>query len=1262
MPTPSTIGTISLQSTSKLKSFDFDSIGLSIASSEEVLSWSYGEVLKPETINYRSRKPERDGLFCQKIFGPVKDWQCACGKYKKLRYKGIVCDRCGVEITRRLVRRKRFGHISLVAPVAHIWFLRGMPSKIGLILGMTIQSLEKVVYFANFIITDVKEELKEIFLKDLLKEYQDKKKEIKQDFKINSDEYFNRLEQLTSNYKSAKNEILKIKRKNLLTEVEYRDFSLKYGHIFEADIGAESILSLLATTDLNKLFRKLKKEEDKTRNPLAKKKIARRARYVQDFIKNKISPANMILNVIPVIPPELRPLVPLDGGRFASSDLNDLYRRVINRNNRLKRLYELRSPEVILRNEKRMLQEAVDALFDNNMRAGKTTIASTGQKRPLKSLADILKGKQGRFRKNLLGKRVDYSGRSVIVVGPKLKLHQCGLPKIMAIELFKPFVASKLIEKEVVHNVKSANRLIEDGQDIVWDILEEVTKKSYVLLNRAPTLHRLGIQAFQPVLIEGKAIQIHPLVCAAFNADFDGDQMAVYLPITAKGQTEAKEIMLSTKNILKPADGKPVVAPTQDIVWGAYHMTFIRKTKTKEKMYFSSMDEAILAHEANKIDIQDRINIKVDKKIIKTSLGRLIFNSTLPKGFYDLKNPIRKKDLKEIIVKIYEQHGEDLTVETLDKIKKTAIFFLTLSGLSWGMDDLPVIPEKEKIIKLSEKEIVKIQSEYDEGLLSEEERYLKSIDVWLKTKDEITDIVVQTKKDYGPAFSMVQSGARGSWVQLSQMFGMRGIVSSPSGRLIELPIKSSFKEGFSVLEFFISTHGSRKGTADTALRTAEAGYLTRRMVDVAQDIVVSEEKCSDKQGYRISSEDNKEVGETWEERLTGRTAARDIINLKTKKVIVKTGEIIGTEQAQTIAKIDPEEVFIYSLLTCKLNKGVCARCYGNDLAYNKKVKQGTPVGIIAAQSIGEPGTQLTLRTFHTGGVAGEDITQGLPRVEEIFETRAPKKKAIISNYNGTVRIKDENNSSKKIVIQYKESQKDEHKIDDNWKLKVTNKDKVSKGDILATFKNKQIKAINKGEIELNVKDKINVIYNSIKEEEYEVGGYRVLVKDKEKINKGQLLTDGNLDLKEVYKLKGKLEVEKYIFREIQYIYSSQGQKLNDKHIEIIIKQMFSRVRIIDAGDTEFLIGEIVSKSNLAEVNDQMKAKKKAPAKAKELLTGITKVSLSTDSWLSSASFQQTSRVLIDAAISQKVDNLKGLKENVIIGRLIPVGTGYKTKK
>jgi len=1265
MSTPSSKKTISLERR-KPKSFDFSSISLKIASPEKILSWSHGEVQRSETINYRSQKPEMGGLFCQKIFGPVKDWECACGKYKKIRYKGMVCDRCGVEVTRSIVRRERMGHIALASPVTHIWFLRGVPSRIGLLLGLSIQSLEKVVYFVNFIITEVNEDLKKELLLKLKKEFKEKKAGIKKQ-KMSEQEAEKCLQELAAAYKEREKEIKGIVLKRLLSEMEYRELSLKYGHIFTAKIGSEAILDLLSNLSLKRLIKEKEAEQDKTKNKSQQKRIAKVIKLANNFLKNKIKPEWMVLKYIPVIPPDLRPLVQLDGGRFASSDLNDLYRRVINRNNRLKRLMELNAPEVILRNEKRMLQEAVDSLIDNSMRTGKTVTSSTGQLRPLKSLADILEGKQGRFRQNLLGKRVDYSGRSVIVVNPYLKLYQCGLPKIMALELFKPFIASRLIKKGIVHNVRSANHMVDEKSDEVFSILEEVVKDSYVLLNRAPTLHRISIQAFRPVLVEGKAIQIHPLVCPAFNADFDGDQMAVYLPISKNALEEAENMLLSTKNLLKPATGKAIVTPPKDMVWGAYWMTTLESEKGKTHILkvFGSPEEALFAYELGKIGLRRLIKVKIGDKIIETSPGRLIFSRLLPKGLYDLTEVVDRKKLEEIVRLCFERHGSEITSEVVDKVKETTLFYLTRSGLSMGLSDLPKIQGKDALIRKGEEKVQKIESLYEEGLLTEEERYRQVINVWLEVRDEIAALCRQSLKEGNTALSMIESGARGSWSQLTQMIGIKGIVASPTGRLIELPIISSFREGFSTLEYFISTHGSRKGISDTALRTPAAGYLTRRMVDVAQDVIVTEEDCHDSEGLCITREECEEMGVDWSVRLFGRVLAKDLCHPKTKKIIARQGDWITRELSLKIAKINPDKVFIRSVLTCKSRRGVCSKCYGYDLSNLKPVVLGTPVGVVAAQSIGEPGMQLTLRTFHAGGVAGKDIVQGLPRVEELFEARPVKRKAILAYFPGRVRIKEEG-KKKTLILDYRIKKSEEVEIPAGYTIEVKDSAHVFPGDVLAK-KGKSIKeriiAKHKGVVAIKDK-KIIISYEDKVTQKYDIFGYTPWVKDGDKVEVGQQLTDGSINLAELYSLKGRVATQKYILKEVQYVYASHGQALSDKHIEIIIRQMFSRVLVEDGGDTELIPGEIVPRSYLEEVNEELRKSNKEgrPAKAKELLLGISRASLSTDSWLAAASFQETSRVLIKASINGREDKLRGLKENVIIGRLIPAGTNFPSAK
>ncbi|MFC1678185.1 DNA-directed RNA polymerase subunit beta' [Patescibacteria group bacterium] len=1316
-----------------IKTTDFDAIKLKLASPDEMLSWSYGEIIRPETINYRTQKPEKDGLFCEKIFGPSKDWECYCGKYKKIRYKGIICDKCGVEVTRSIVRRERMGHINLQSPCTHIWFLRGLSSKIGLMLDLSMQALEKVVYFANFIITGVNEELKNATLEQIKSEFKQKKKGIDNELarqineiknrkakllqegksEIEVDEEINKeiesleavkdekIKNLNSALDQAQKELKELKPLLIISEHTYQNLSLKYGHIFEASIGAEAIRGLLERIDLSETINLLEKELTQAIDS-KKEKITRRLKLFKSLKTNNIRPEWMVLTTVPVIPPDLRPMVALDGGRFATSDLNDLYRRVINRNNRLKQLIDLNAPEVICRNEKRMLQEAVDALIDNSARHGKTVIASTGQKRMLKSLADSLKGKQGRFRQNLLGKRIDYSGRSVIVVNPRLKLDQCGLPKIMALELFKPFIISRLIDNEIVHNVRSASRFIDSGGDIVWDILEEIIKEAYVLLNRAPTLHRLGIQAFRPKLIEGKAIQIHPLVCSAFNADFDGDQMAVHVPLTTEAVSEAKEIMLSTKNLLKPATGDPVVTPNQDIVWGAFYLTNIIEPKDKDKkiLRFSSTEEALLAYENDFVSLNQPIDIKIKKKIEKTTIGRIIFNNILPEKLQFVNEVVDKGKLKRIVKDSYYYYGSEKTVQLLDELKEESFNYITKSGLSWGMGDLPKFEAKDILITETQKKVEEIQEQYEEGLLTESERYSKVIELWTNVKEQVTDICKNGLPADGPVYSMIESGARGSWAQLTQILGMKGLVTSPSGEIIELPVKGNFKKGFQVLEYFIATHGVRKGLSDTALRTANAGYLTRRLVDVSQDVIVTDDECGDTEGVTITKVESDEIGQDILTRILGRFLAQDLKNSK-GKVLAKKDELISREILDKIKDESIEEATIRSVLSCRLSRGVCKKCYGWDLSYNKPVKSGTAVGIIAAQSIGEPGTQLTMRTFHTGGVAGlEDITQGLPRVEEIFEARPPKRKALIADVSGKIKIETtqrtiEDEKGKVIVnspqsrilkIVYKgidtdkyffadaikevelklkeEKKKKKIKTKKKPEVKVLVEDsrKVSAGQPLFSIEKSIYKAERAGTVELDEKG-VKILVEAQKAKEFVVTkGVSILFKDKEKVEKGDQLTDGSLDLQQLYKLRGKLATQKYIIKEIQAVYASQGQLLNDKHIEIITKQMFSRYFIYESGDTDLLPGEIVEKAVVNRMTEKLSEESKKKVKTERLLLGITKASLTTDSFLSAASFQETARVLIEAAVNGKIDYLEGLKENVIIGCLIPAGTGYKGKK
>ncbi len=1283
-----------------LKTTDFDSIRMRLASPEVIRNWSYGEVTKPETINYRTQKPEKHGLFAEEIFGPTKDWECYCGKYKKIRYKGIICDKCGVEVTQSVVRRERMGHIELASPVSHIWFLRGVPSKIGTILDLSVQSLEKILYFSSFIITDVDEDARVQTLEQVKAEYKAKKKMIrgekKRDMirvadKFKDDpkkvkEEQDRIEQITQekldeleeDFITVDKDLKEIKVMKIIPEITYHDWSIKFGHIFNAGIGAEAILKLLERINIDDTIEILQGELEATKSKTKHDRLVRRLKLLHSLKRNDIEPNWMILRAIPVIPADLRPMVPLDGGRFATSDLNDLYRRVINRNNRLKRLYALNAPEVITRNEKRMLQEAVDALIDNSARSSKTVVASTGKKRQLKSLADILKGKQGRFRQNLLGKRIDYSGRSVIVVGPHLNIDQCGIPKKMALELFKPFVISKLIAREYVHNIRSANKFIEADRSEVWDILEEVTSDAYVLLNRAPTLHRLGIQAFRPVLIEGKAIQVHPLVCDAYNADFDGDQMAVHVPLTTEARREAEEVMLSIRNLLKPSHGGPVTTPGKDMAWAAYYLTMtLDEPDEKNMKIFSSPDEAKYAYEVKKLGLQEWMKVRKDGHILETTVGRLILNERFPEKIGFINDVMGKKQIASIVREVLEYHGQEFTARMLDSIKELGFKFAMLSGYSWGMTELPEIPGKKDIIKDSNKKMQEIEGFFSQGLLTASERHSQIIKIWTEAKDLIGELSKNSLEFGSSAQTMIESGARGAWGQLTQMIGMIGLKASPSGDIIELPVKSSFKEGVDVLEFFISSHGIRKGLTDTALKTANAGYLTRRLVDVGQDVVIQEEDCGDDIGVVMTSAESEEIGEPLLVRILGRYTLDDIKTPGGRNVIVKAGELIVEEHIREIkkAKKELESARVRSVMACKCQRGVCQKCYGYDLAYNKLVKMGTAVGIIAAQSIGEPGTQLTMRTFHTGGVAGKDITQGLPRVEELFEARMPKRKAIMTEVSGSVEIEEaqrtieqvgtgkqivDTRPGQKIVrIRYNASDEITYSLGRGGKLALEEGDKITKGQLIGERSNgeKTLSEV-EGVVTAVTKTKATILHDANKIREYVIPqGYGLYVKTGDNVLAGDVLTEGHLDLQALYKYKGKVAVQMYLSKEILGIYASQGQKLNNKHIEIIIRQMFSRVRVSESGDTDFLPGEIIEKSTLLAGLSLLEKGKKGP-EFEELFLGITKISLSTESWLSAASFQETARVLINAAVIGKVDSLQGIKENVIIGRLIPAGTGF----
>jgi DNA-directed RNA polymerase subunit beta' len=1168
-------------------------IKLKIASPDDILRWSYGEVIKPETINYRTQRPEKDGLFSERIFGPTKDWECYCGKYRRIRYKGIVCDRCGVEVTRSIVRRERMGHIKLATPVAHIWFLRSAPPKLSLFLDVPVSKLEKVVYYISYIITSVNEENKERVLKELEKEFESRKKTARKEGVKTAE--------LRSGMSESKKEVESLSVGSILTQNDYYNLARKYGDVFEAGTGAEALQKILEQIELNKLAKEIEKELETSKDTIQEKRLLKRLKLVKSMAKENMRPEWMILNVLPVMPPDLRPMVALDGGRYATSDLNDLYRRVINRNNRLKKLLELNAPDVIVINEKRMLQESVDALFDNSARFGTQQMSS--QRRPLRSISDMLKGKQGRFRQNLLGKRVDYSGRSVIVIGPNLKLSECGLPKKMALELFKPFVINKVIERGLAHNIRNSNRLIEQAPPEIWAILEEVIADRKVLLNRAPTLHRLGVQAFKPVLIEDLAIRIPPMVTTAFNADFDGDQMAVHLPLSAEAQKEASEIMLSSRNLLKPATGDPIVSPTQDIILGIYFLTKLNKNGKGAGMTFASRNEAIIAYENGVIDVNSAINVDIDGKRMETSCGQILFNNVLPDDSEFINRPLRKKDITSIVGGIIHRHGNEKSSGYLDEMKKLGFEYATRSGITWSMSDLTTPKEKPELLAKAGEEVAAIRSQYEEGLLTDSERRARVLSVWEKVKEAISKLIPQSLSSDNPIFAIIDSGSRGSWAQPVQMIGMKGLVANPKNETIELPVKASLKEGLSVLEYFISTHGARKGTTDTALKTASAGYLTRRLVDVSQDLVVREEDCKTKEGIDIVRSEGAQFGLNFGDQVFSRTALDDI--KVGGKTLVKAGETIDKKTADILQAEKIEEVKVRSAITCKTLYGVCSKCYGYDLGNNQPVKLGSAVGIVAAQSIGEPGTQLTMRTFHTGGVAGTDITHGLPRVEELFEARSPKGRAFLAEEDGIV-------------------------------------DGIEAKGLLKAVR-----------IKSQAKGKKEKVY------EYLVPRLSVIfVKVGDEVKKGDQLSEGALDLKDLFSLRGSRSVEKYVVNEVLRIYNTEGSSINNKHVEVIVRQMFSRVKIKEAGETDFVGGEIIEKSKFLEVNREAKKSGKQPAKAQQLLLGITKVALSTQSFLSAASFQETARVLITAASEGREDQLRGLKENVIIGKLIPVGTGY----
>jgi len=1248
----------------------FESVRISLASPEKILDWSHGEITKPETINYRTLKPEKDGLFDERIFGPTKDWECYCGKYKKIRYKGIVCDKCGVEVTRALVRRERMGHIGLAVPVTHIWYLRGAPSKLALILDVPSRKLEQVVYFAAYIITDVNEEMRQQAVNQLASEYAQHTKGLKNDYKKKMDtagnlterervskELAEKLDKLKLAYSTAVSEIGSLKPKTIISELEYRDLSLKYGGVFKAGIGAEAVNELVSKLDVANDIAELKKELIDAVGQ-RRKRLQKRLRLLKNFHEAKISPSWMLLSNLPVIPPDLRPMVQLDGGRFATSDLNDLYRRVINRNNRLKKLLDLGAPEVITRNEKRMLQEAVDALLDLTARE---TSTSTVSKRKLKSLSDLLRGKQGRFRQNLLGKRVDYSGRSVIVVGPTLSLDQCGLPKTIALEIFKPFVIANLMRNEIVHNVKTASKMVERQVPEVWDALDEVIGHYYVLLNRAPTLHRLGIQAFKPILVEGNAIQLHPLTCSAFNADFDGDQMAVHLPLSKAAQTEAREIMLSSHNLLKPATGDPIIVPKQDVVLGCYYATLAKPLAAGETIKaFNDIDELVLANANGLIGYHHLIKIKLtpDGDWLETTLGRVLFNQIIPDGLAFINSPVVNKTLKNTIRAVYEMYGDEITAKFADDLKNLGFKFATASGATFGAGDVVIPTEKPRIMQAAEDKVEQIRLQYKEGLITAEEKKRLSIGVWADAKSDIENLVHNKDNPFSSVNLMMDSQARGTMEQLNQMAGMKGIVVNPAGSAIELPVKSNYKEGLTPLEYFVSTHGARKGGADTALKTSDAGYLTRRLVDVAQDITITQADCGAMAGRTITKAYVESINDKLSSVVSGRFTLNPVIGADGKEV-VPADTYINKAVAAEIEESGATEVTIRSILNCQSDHGACQKCYGEDLARGKVVNLGEAVGIIAAQSIGEPGTQLTMRTFHTGGVASAlDITQGLPRVEELFEARTPKTEALLAEKSGEVKLTEINN--KKFLQLLADVDKHmEMPTGKNLTLRVEDGAKIKKGDVIAVDGNgEEVKSLVTGIVHLATK-KGYIAYQKKEMIEYPVTANMYLkVANGDKVEQGDSLTEGHYNLKTLMRLKGEDAAKQYILSEIQKIYAWQGQNINDKHVEVIVKRMFGLVRIEDEGDSDYLAGEVVHKLVLDRAVAKLQAANKRLPQWESLLLGISKAALNTDGFLSAASFQETTRVLVDAATQGKVDYLKGLKENVIIGRLIPAGTGF----
>jgi DNA-directed RNA polymerase subunit beta' len=1245
---------------------DFDSVRLSVASPQDILDWSHGEVTKPETINYRTQKPERDGLFCERIFGPVKDINPHDAKYKGVRSREAAVDKNGEIVTKSIVRRERMGHISLASPVAHIWFLRGTPSAIGLLLGMTVKNLERIAYFASYVVKSVDTEKRDQMLQDKEAEFAAAKEAIKARYekeaqaeeanvKALAEMQTKELDEVTSEFETVKAQFDSLQKLSLMSETDYRALPDDLADLVEVGMGGSALKALLDDIDLKNLIEELSKEAEEAKGQ-RKKKLMKRLRLLESMDRAGIQPNSMCVSVLPVIPPDLRPMVQLTGGRFATSDLNDLYRRVINRNNRLKKLIELNAPEVIRRNEQRMLQEAVDALIDNNNARSGRAVAATGQRRRLKSLSDMLKGKQGRFRQNLLGKRVDYSGRSVIVAGPELNISECGLPKMMALELFKPFVIGHLITNEHAHNIRSATRMIETGETAVWDALDEVIKGKYVLLNRAPSLHRLSIQAFQPRLIEGKAIQLHPLVCKGFNADFDGDQMAVHLPLSDEAQAEAKNIMAANKNLLKPADGSPILHIEQDIVLGCYYLTYQRPGSGVKLHGFASLDEAIMALDAGKIRLQSLVRMPFRGEIHETTLGRVLFNEIFPEDFPFQDEPMTKKKLNGVMALAYQKYGQDKTAEIADDLKDIGFQYATKSGLSMGMSDFSDIKGLDKIMDSGENKAAQISAQFEQGFITDEERYRLTVDNWLDTDAEVQKTLSEQFADEDSSMSIaVVSGARGNIGQVKTAVGMLGVTTDATGRAIELPIRSNYKSGLTPLEYFTATRGARKGMIDTALKTADSGYLTRRLVDVSQDVfTIDEDADSPDPGFALNRSDAEEIGVRYASRLTGRFAAEAV------KGHVKRGELISKDVAEAIEKDENlDGVKIMSVLSATSVHGVPQKSYGLDPATGLLVANHHPVGVIAAQSIGEPGTQLTLRTFHGGGsAAADDITQGLPRVEELFEVRTPKGQAYLCDIAGTAQIFEEGDH---YVVQIAADDKEKIEIELGGRTaQVATGTDIAVGDVLAADEdgNDPIIARVAGKAEVS-KKKVMILPTSDSAVRYEIPSFKqLMVKDSDKVVAGQRLTNGSINLHELMRLQGVEATQRYIMNEILRIFASQGQNIADKHLEIIVRQMFSRVQIEEAGDTEFVTGDIVSKLAVVEANDQLTKDKKNPAKYTQLLLGITKASLSTDSFLSAASFQDTTRVLIAAATSGKVDKLYGLKENVILGRRIPVGTGW----